>query len=132
MVKRMILIVVVIALKALLCKGFALGIFLLLFWIKGKKLGFNSERWDDFFLQMPAQAVQRYAIGIYFAAAVISTAIIYCIFEAASYPYSLIAAIFLFIGGLSITTYRWNTTKEYLLNRYQEICETILERQGKM
>ena len=51
-------IVLIAGVKTLLCKGFSLGIFLLLFWIKGKKLKFCSDEWDNFFLQMSPQSVQ--------------------------------------------------------------------------
>ena len=36
-------IVLISGMKALLCKGFSLGGFLLLFWIKGRQLRFNSD-----------------------------------------------------------------------------------------
>ena len=52
-------IVLIAGVKTLLCKRFSLGIFLLLFWIKGKKLKFCSDEWDNFFLQMSPQSVQR-------------------------------------------------------------------------
>ena len=38
-------IVLISGMKALLCKGFSLGGFLLLFWIKGRQLRFNSDEW---------------------------------------------------------------------------------------
>lgn len=128
---RLLILTAVVGLKTLLCKGISLGIFLLLFWIKGKKLEFNSEKWDNFFLQISPQTVQRYAIAIYLMAAVLSSVISYFILEAASYQYSLVIAIFLFAGGLIITAYRWHTKgKAYLLKRYQEIPQTILSRRN--
>ena len=43
-------IVLISGMKTLLCKGFSLGGFLLLFWIKGRQLRFNSDEWDSFFI----------------------------------------------------------------------------------
>lgn len=123
---------IIIVVKTLLCKGISIGIFLILFWVKGKKLQFNSDKWDDFFLQMPAKTVQRYAVTIYLMAAVSSTVISYFILEWVECQYSLGIAALLLVGGLVITAYRWHTKgKNYLLKRYQEIPETILERRKR-
>lgn len=128
-----LLLVAVIGLKTLLCKGLALGVFLLAFWRKGRQLQFNSEEWEHFFLSLPAAKVQRYAIGIYLTAAVVSSVISYFILELAGYRHSLGIAVLIFTGGLAITAYTWHTKgKGYLLKkRYQEIPETILERKEK-
>lgn len=126
---RFIFLTAIIGLKTLLCKGLALGILFLLFWIKGKQLRFNSDKWDDFFLSFPAAKAQKYAVWIYLAAAVISTAVCYLILELTGFQRSLGIAVLLFIGGLAITAYKWHTKgKDYLLNRYQEIPRTILEK----
>ena len=85
-----------------------------------------------FFLSLPAARVQRYAIGIYLAAAVISSVISYCILELAGYRHSLGIAVLIFIGGLAITAYQWHKKgREYLLKRYQEIPKIILERKER-
>ena len=54
----LLLFIAVVGSKILLCKGFSLVFFLLLFWIKGKKLGSNSERWDNFFLQLCSASIR--------------------------------------------------------------------------
>lgn len=124
-----LLLIVIMGLKTLLCKGAALGIFLLFFWIKGKQLQFNSDRWDDFFISFPAKRANRYAVVIYLTAAVISSAVCYVVLRLAKYRYSLEIAVLLFAGGLIITAYKWHTKgKDYLLKRYQEVSETILEK----
>lgn len=129
----LLLLILIIGLKTFLCKGTAIGIFLLIFWIKGRQLQFNSDKWDSFFLSLPAVKVQKYAIGIYIAAAVISSAISYIILEWTGYQHSLGIAALILIGGLAITGYKWHTKgKDYLLKRYQEIPATILERKEKM
>ncbi len=125
----LLLLIAIIGLKTLLCKGLAIGIFLLAFWIKGRQLQFNSDEWDNFFLSLPEAKVQQYVIGIYLAATMISSIISYFILELTGYKHSLGIAALIFIGGLAITTFRWRTKgKDYLLKRYQEIPKTILER----
>lgn len=128
----LLLLIAIIGLKTLLCKGLAMGIFLLALWRKGRQLSFASDAWDRFFLSLPAARVERYAIGIYIAAAVISSVISYCILELAGYRHSLGIAVLIFIGGLAITAYQWHKKgREYLLKRYQEIPETILKRKER-
>lgn len=111
----LLLLIAIIGLKTLLCKGLAMGIFLLALWRKGRQLSFASDAWDRFFLSLPAARVERYAIGIYLAAAVISSVISYCILELAGYRHSLGIAVLIFIGGLAITAYQWHKKgREYL------------------
>lgn len=128
----LLLLIAIIGLKTLLCKGLALGVSLLAFWIKGRQLQFNSDEWDNFFLSLPAAKVQQYAIGIYLTAAVVSSVISYFILELSGYRHSLGIAVLIFIGGMAITAYKWHVKgKDYLLKRYQEIPKTILERKEK-
>ena len=118
---------VVILLKTLVCKGLALGILLLLFGLQGKKLGFNGESWDDFFLRLSAQTLQRSVIVIYLISAAVSSAVSYLILAAASVPYSLEIAVFLFAAGLAVTAYRWRTKGiDFVLKRYRELANTII------
>lgn len=128
----LLLLIAIIALKTLLCKGLAIGIFLLAFWIKGRQLRFNSDEWDNFFLSLPTAKVQQYAMGIYLAAAVISSVISYFILDLTGYRHSLVIAVLIFMGGLVITAYKWHANgKDYLLKRYQEIPKTILEKRER-
>lgn len=82
---KLIILAMVIAVKILLTKGGALAIFLFMLCIKGKSLKTGSEKWDNFFLQITPQAVQRYVIAIYLTAAFISSVISYFILKALSY-----------------------------------------------
>lgn len=128
----LLLLILIAGIKILLCKGLALGIVLLLFWIKGRRLRFCSDEWDNFFLSLPASKIKKYAIEIYLAAAVVSSIISYFILELTGYRHSLGITILLFAGGLAVTSYKWRTKeKDYLLKRYQEIPKIILERRER-
>lgn len=121
---------VIAGLKTLLCRGSALGITLLLFWIKGKQLKSRSDNWENFFLKFPVEKVQKCAVRIYLSAAAISSAISYIILKLTGSRHCLGIAGLLFTGGAVVTAYRWHTKgKEYLTKRYQEIPKTILEKQ---
>ncbi len=125
----LLLLIVIIGLKTFLCKALALGFFLLIFWIKGLQLHFNTEKWDHFFLSLPATRVEKYAISIYLAAAVGSSAISFFILKLVRYRHCLVITLLIFIGGVAITSYQWHTKgKDTLLKRYQEILAAILER----
>lgn len=122
-------IVIIAVVKTLLCKAVSLLIILLSFCIKGKKLQFNSDQWDNFFLQLSAEKLQHYAVSVYIAAAVISSVIAFFLFKAAGYSRCLEITILLFIGGLAITAYKWHIKgKDYLMKRYREIPKTIFEK----
>lgn len=123
----LIWLILIIGLKILLCKGFTLGIVLLLFFIKGKQLRYNSDEWDHYFISLSVQTVQRYTIMIYLIAALTSSAISYFILKSASYQYSLEIAILIFMSELLITTYKYAKGKDELIKRYQEISRKILK-----
>ena len=121
-------IVIIAVIKTLLCKAVSLLIILLSFWIKGKKLHFNSNQWDNFFLQLSDKKLQHYAVSVYIAAAVISSVAAFFLFKATGYNRGLEITLLIFIGGLAITAYKWHTKgKDYLMKRYREIPKTILE-----
>ena len=123
-------IVLISGMKALLCKAFSLGGFLLLFWIKGRQLRFNSDEWDSFFISLPERKLQKYVICIYLVAAMFSSFISYFILELTGYRNSIGIAILIFAVGVLITACKWHTKeRDYLLRRYREIPDTILERQ---
>ena len=105
----MVILLAVIAGKWLLCLWSGLGLVFLLFWLKGKQFRGNSEKWDDFFLALPPQKVEQYAIGIYLAAALLSSGISYCVLKWAGFQHSLLIAGALFVVGALITEYRWFT-----------------------
>ena len=94
-------IVLISGMKALLCKGFSLGGFLLLFWIKGRQLRFNSDEWDSFFISLPERKLQKYVICIYLVAAMFSSFISYFILELAGYRNSIGIAILIFAVGVT-------------------------------
>ena len=124
-------IVLISGMKTLLCKGFSLGGFLLLFWIKGRQLRFNSDEWDSFFISLPERKLQKYVICIYLVAAMFSSFISYFILELTGYRNSIGIAILIFAVGVLITACKWHTKeRDYLLRRYREIPDTILERQN--
>lgn len=126
----LLLLAVIIGLKILLCKGLALGIVLLLFWIKGRQLRFNSDEWGNFFVTLPERTLQRYAVFIYLIAELTSSLVSYFILELAGYRYSIAIALLIFVVSILITTYKWHTKgKAYLLRRYQKIPDTILDQQ---
>ena len=125
-------IVIIAVIKTLLCKAVSLLIILLSFCIKGKKLHFNSNQWDNFFLQLSDKKLQHYAVSVYIAAAVISSIAAFFLFKATGYSRGLEITLLIFIGGLAITAYKWHTKgKDYLMKRYREIPKTILEKRNE-
>lgn len=100
------------------------GVFILLFWIKGRQLRFVSDEWDSYFLTLPNAKVQKYVMGIYLTAAVIASVITFFILLTAGYQHSLELAVLFFTGGLMAAACRWHKKyKEYILRRWREIIK---------
>lgn len=128
---RILGIALISGIKILLCKGIALGILLLLFRIKGKRLRFNSDEWDNFFISLPAAKVPKYSIAIYLTAAMISSAVSYLILELAAYRHSFGITVLIFLSGLVITAYKYVKEKDHLFKKYQELPEKISEERER-
>lgn len=124
-------ITLIAGIKILLCKGIALGILLLLFWVKGRKLRFDSDEWDSFFLSLTAAKVQKYGIAIYLTAAMISSVIAYLILKLTAYRHNLEIAVLIFFSGLVITACKYAKGKDRLLEKYRELLGKISEEREK-
>lgn len=117
--------------KIIFCKALALGIFLLLFFIKGKQLKFNSDRWDCYFLTLSKRKINMTGILIYLAAATFSALLCCFILAASGFQYAFEIALILFAGGILITGYRYfHKGQYYMMEKYKEIPRTILERRN--
>ena len=128
MIKLLILMIVIIG-KTLLCKGIGVGIFLLLFWMQGKRFKFNSDKWEDFFLLMTPQKIQGYIIAIYLIAALMSSAVSYLLLNWTKFQYSFVIAVALFIIGILVVAYKWITKeKDHVFQLYQEIQKIRIEK----
>lgn len=120
----------VFALKVLLDKGLFLGVFLLAFFLKGKRMGFRSEAWDNYFLTLSFRKAQSIGIVIYGIAAVLSSAVSCLILSLAGFRHSLLIAAALLLAAFLVTAIRYHKKgKAYLVKRLSEIPQTIMERQ---
>lgn len=115
--------------KVLLCKLLVLGIFLLVFFVKGKQLHFNSEQWDEYFLTMTNRKLDRFVITNYTISTILSSFVSFLFLRWVKVPHAaMIALMLLFVGGV-ISGYRYFTSKRaYIQKRYTEIPQTILQR----
>lgn len=111
-------------------KGIALGLVLLLFWLKGRQLKFNSEEWDNYFLELSQEKVIRIALGIAGNAITASALISYVILDRADFNHPLLIAAVLFCCSALWFWHKWKGEKgkAYLLRRFAEIPPVILEK----
>ena len=129
---RMIGLALIAALKGLFCKGAALGLVLLTFVFKGRQLDYDTEKWNDYFLSLVEEKVEKYAVGVYLSAAMLSSIAAYGVLQKLKYRHSFPLAAAMFLAGLAVTWYRWKTKgREYLIRKYREIPETILAERRK-
>lgn len=130
---RLLGIGLIFLIKILINKGLALGIILLLFWIKGRKLNYNSECWDNYLLQISDRKLSQITIGVYICSLVISSVICYMILYFFNYLYAMEITMIIVIIEVVVTGYRYKkNTKEYILKRYCEVRNTILNNKEEM
>lgn len=123
---KLLFLIVTAGVKLFLCKGIVLGIILLLFWVKGRQLRFDADKWEMLFQSLPAEKVEKYAAGIYLIAAGLSSGIAFLILEFCGYRHSLGIAMVLFVGGFIMTARKWHREgKDYFRERYQQISTTV-------
>lgn len=115
------------AVHALLSKGAALGMVLLLFWIKGKQLGFDSEKWDEYALNLPESKAKRMLLGVCGAAIMVSTLASYLLLRAMKLKYAVVLAAFLLVCSIGTFVYRWRGErgKRLWAEKYASIRRTI-------
>lgn len=131
--KELMILVCTIGVNVLASKGIALGLFLFLFYIKGRQLKFNSEEWDNYFLELSQETVVRIALGIAGSSITASALVSYVILDRAGFHYPLIIAAVLFCGSGLWFWHKWKGEKGkvYLLKRFAEIPQTILEKRER-
>ena len=114
-------------------KGVALGLALLLFWIKGKQLGFNSEKWENYFLELSQRKVIRTALSISGISIVVATFLSYIILDKTGFDYAFITAAIMLCGSILWFGKKWKGEKgkDYILKRFAEIPQTILEKRER-
>ena len=114
-------------------KGIALALFLILFWIKGRQLKFYSEKWENYFLKLSQKKVVRIALSISGLALIISAWISYLILHNTGFDYAYFITIVLFCGSAAVFWCKWRGKKgkEYLLKRFAEIPQTILDKRER-
>lgn len=109
-------------------KGVALGLALLLFWIKGKQLGFNSEKWENYFLELSQRKVIRTALSISGISIVVATFLSYIILDKTGFDYAFITAAIMLCCSILWFGKKWKdfVAKERFANgRVCPLCGCI-------
>lgn len=126
---NLIWIITAAIIKVLLCKLLALGIVLLVLFVKGKQLDFNSEQWDEYFLTMTDRKLDYFVITNYTISAILSGLASFVFLHWMKVPGAAVIAVILFAVGGAISGYRYFTKQRaYIRKRYKEIPQTILRR----
>ena len=114
-------------------KGIALGLVLLLFWLKGRQLGFQPKEWENYFLGLSQKKVLRIALGISGVSISAASFLSYIFLQKTGFHHAFIIAGLMFAGSNFWFWHRWKGEKgkAYLLKRFSEIPQTILENRSK-
>ena len=125
MMKLLLLAGIVLA-KILIAKGVALLLIILSFMFKGKQLHKSTLEWNEYFLSLNDNLVYRYTKIIYIISAVLSSCVMFLLFEFFDfkYPISLTLIIFIVCGLVSWYKYQ-KDEKGYIKSKIYEIKESI-------
>lgn len=130
---RLMWIIAVAILKVLLCKILALGLFLLVFYMKGRRLRFHSEQWEEYFLTVTDQKLDCFVITTYIVSAILSSGVSFLFLRWLEIPHAALIALLLLVAGGIVSGYLYVKKKRaYIRTRYREIPETILQRREEM
>lgn len=122
---KLIVLVTVIVFKTFLCKFIWLGSILLLFWIKGKLIKFDSREWDNFFLWLTPKKAQICAAVLYLLANLLTSVLSCFAFYFAGFKYGLFIAAIMFLGGILVFSCRWRKNREKLFDKYRKMQKEI-------
>lgn len=126
---KALILLAVIGLKSLLCKGIAVGLILLLAWGKGRRLRFSAEGWNRYLSGFSDQKAEGIAIGTYLAAGAGSSLIAYLLLRAAGFSHSREIALALFGAGCAVFGIRYRTKgRGKLLGKMEEMRRDAGER----
>lgn len=128
---KLIVLVTVIIVKTILCKFIWLGSVLLLFWIKGKLIKFDSLEWDNFFLWLTPKKAQICAAVLYLLANLFTSVLSYFAFNFAGFRYGLFIAAIMFVIGILVSVYRWRKNHGMLFDKYHKMQKEIKEKGEK-
>ena len=116
---------VIVLLNILLCRLFALGLIMLLIYIKGRSFRFSQEKWNDYFMTVPLRRLRRIFIFVYLLSAALAAALSYGSFCFFGYERPLLLALALFGLGCLITVYKYFRSKDALIEKFQKLQERI-------
>lgn len=108
---RLILLLVLVAVRTFLCKALSLGLLLLLLYAKGRRLRFRPESWDAFFKALSRNAVRGWAVAVYGAASLAATGGLYLALRILHFRYGAEVCVSVFLCSLVLTVLRWRRSE---------------------
>lgn len=124
--KAMVLLLIIIAVKVLLTKGFSLAFILLSFLVKGKFLHKSEVEWNNYFLSLNETFILKYATVIYTLAAILSSSIVYLLFHLFKFEYPLLLTVTIFVISLLLTWYKYQKKgKNEIIQKFHELQKSL-------
>ena len=115
-------VLLVCAAKILLDKTFALGIILLLLWIKLKNLKSDSDAMEEYLTRLEDRKLLRIIAWVYVCAALCSSAVCYGLLVLLEVRWAMQITFVMLLVGMTVTAYRFfGKPREKLLRRIREI-----------
>ena len=123
---KLLLLAVILLTKVLITKGVALVCIILSFIFKGKQLHKSALKWNEYFLSLNDNLVYRYTKIIYIISAVLSSCVMFLLFNFFDFKYSISLTIIIFIVCGLISLYKYQKEgKSYIKSKIYEVKESI-------
>ncbi len=119
---ELVYVLLICGVKILLDKTFALGIILLLLWIKGKSLKSDSDALEEYLIRLEDRKLLRIIAWVYVCAALCSSAVCYGLLVLLEVRWAMQITFVMLLVGMTVTAYRFfGKPREKLLRRIREI-----------
>ena len=122
--KFVLIILLIFVIKIILTKVISLLEVLISCAIKGKKLNYNTDKWNEYFTNMSDNFAIKYFALIYIIASIISCVICYFIIQLFNIDYEEIIVLSIFIVTLVFTMVKFKIKgNDYITTKNKEIKE---------
>ncbi len=129
--KVILIIILIWVIKIILTKAISLLEVLISCAIKGKKINYNTNKWNEYFAGMSDSFAIKYFVLIYIIASIISCVICYCIIQLFNIDYKEIIILSIFIVTLIFTMIKFKVKEnDYIITKNKEVKE-FLKKENK-
>lgn len=118
---KLVVLLLIWAVKILLVKALAVGMLLLFFYVKGKTQKLDDKLWNQYFQQLSDKKMMQITACVYGCASVCAAAICFGLLHLLHYRYALQITLVMLLVGVAGTAWRFHKKKEDLHKHMEQI-----------